>query len=73
VDTFLHASVPGITAKHAIVTPECRENRGKDGAFEEAARRLREEYDIILASPENSDVEFHVVLTVVRPSHTPKY
>jgi hypothetical protein len=69
VDTFCHASVPGITAKHAIVTPSSRTDHGQDGAFEEAARQLKGEYDTILASPENSDVEFHVVLTVVRPPH----
>ena len=69
MDTFCHASVPGITAKHAIVTSTCRTDHGKDAAFEEAARLLKEEYDTILASPENANVEFHVVLTVVRPPH----
>ena len=72
MDTFCHASVPGITAKHAIVAPSSRTDRGQDGAFEEAARLLKEEYNTILASPENSDVEFHVVLTVVRPPHRTK-
>jgi hypothetical protein len=72
VDTFCHASVPGITAKHAIITPTCRTDHGKDAAFEEAARLLKEEYDAVLASPENPDVEFHLVLTVVRPSHPTK-
>lgn len=32
----------------AFITPDCRENRGADGAWEEAARRLRAEYDAIL-------------------------
>ena len=72
MDTFCHASVPGITAKHAIVTPTCRADHGQGEAFEEAARLLKEEYNTILASPENSDVEFHVVLTVVRPPHRTK-
>jgi hypothetical protein len=38
------ASIPGITAKHAIITPECRISRGAEGAFDEAVRRLKAEY-----------------------------
>jgi hypothetical protein len=72
VDTFCHASVPGITAGHAVVGPEGRASRGQEGAFEEAARILKAEYDAVLASPANSDVEFHLVITVVSPTNAVK-
>jgi hypothetical protein len=32
----------------AFITPECRENRGSDGAWEEAVRRLRVEYEAVV-------------------------
>lgn len=39
--------IPGqVTA--AFITPECRLNHGNDGAWDEAVRRLRDEYDAIL-------------------------
>lgn len=59
-------TIPGITAKHAIITPACRANRGDDGAFEEAVKRLREEYKTILNLPGNEAVTFHAVLLVQR-------
>jgi len=68
-DTFCHASIPGIAAKHVIITPTCRTNRGKDGAFEEAVKRLCEEYNAVMNCDGADEVEFHVVLTVVRPPH----
>jgi hypothetical protein len=32
----------------AFITPECRSNRGDDGAWQEAVDRLRAEYDAVL-------------------------
>lgn len=32
----------------AFITPECRRNRGVDGAWDEAVARLRAEYDAVL-------------------------
>ncbi len=61
------AAILGITAKHAIITPVCRANRTPEGAFEEAVRRLKEEYDICRAIEGNEDVNYHLVLTVERP------
>lgn len=58
--------IPGITAIHAIITPVCRANRGEEGAWEEAVRRLKAEYDACIAIPENAGVKYHVVLTVER-------
>jgi len=65
----LHQSlVPGITAKHAIVTPTCRASRGVEGAFDEAVKRLREEYIICAGLECNATANFHLVLTVERSS-----
>ena len=58
--------IPGITARHAIITPECREAHGVEGAFDEAVRRLRAEY-LACQCAENRSVSFHVALTVERP------
>jgi len=64
----LHQSiVPGITAKHAIITPACRSSHTAEGAFEEAVRRLREEYLTCAGLDCNATVSFHLVLTVERP------
>jgi hypothetical protein len=57
--------IPGIKAKHAIITPVCRANRTNVGAFEEAVQRLRDEYAACLEANEQSN--FHLVLTVERP------
>jgi hypothetical protein len=59
--------VPGVTAKHAIITPVCRTGRGVEGAFDEAVRRLREEY-LACQTAGNAEASFHLVLTVERPA-----
>ena len=60
--------VPGANAKHAIITPTCRANKGAMGAFEEAVQRLREEYEACL--PHGEKANFHVVLAVEHPERT---
>lgn len=59
------SQIPGITAKHAIITPTCRENLGQARAFDEAVRQLKIEY---LAGQGGANVEanFHVALVVER-------
>jgi hypothetical protein len=62
-------NIPGVAAKHAIITDECRQNRGDAGAVEEALRRLREEYDNVARGwPVGSGGRFHLVLVVERPA-----
>ncbi len=58
--------IPGITAQHAVITPNCRRVQGGDGpAFEVAVNRLFEEYKTILELRSDRDqVDFHLVLTV---------
>jgi len=53
----------------AFITPECRENRGQDGAWEEAVRRLRVEYEAIVEgwSGEGEQPTFAVMLLYERP------
>lgn len=60
----MSARVPGITAVHAIVTPECRKNRTPLGALAEAIARLQAEYVACLENPQNAEVSYHFVLTV---------
>lgn len=59
--------IPGIKAKHAIITPNCRTvDRGDDpvmDAFDEAVGRLREEYRVICAMRDDG-FNAHVVLTI---------
>jgi hypothetical protein len=64
------SAVPGINALHAVITPVCRKNRGQDGAFDEAVRRIREEYDSVIKGwTENGKpdgINLHLVLSVER-------
>lgn len=58
-----------LTAVHAIITPTCRDNRGDDGAFDEAVRRIREQYHASLAGwrRQGHEPNLHLRLTVERP------
>lgn len=58
------SNVPGINAIHAVITPTCRQNRGDDGAFDEAMDRLREQYRKTLEIRGEDGAEYHVVLSV---------
>ena len=58
--------VPGIKARHAIITPVCREGRGVLGAFKEAAKLMEEEYMACMEYICNEQVSFHLVITVDR-------
>lgn len=58
------SKIPGITAKHRIITDGCR-SRGKGIAIEEALESLKEEFEALDEIwPEGEDHKFHVVLTV---------
>lgn len=59
-------TAPGIIARHAVITPQCREGRGVAGAWDEAVARLRAEY-AALQIHANEEAIFHLVLTVERP------
>jgi hypothetical protein len=59
---------PGIKAKHAVITPNCRVVQGGPcEAFDEAAQRLKAEYEVLLAINSNKAANFHLILTVERP------
>ncbi|HSR50924.1 MAG TPA: hypothetical protein VLV83_08845 [Acidobacteriota bacterium] len=62
----IKSTVPGIKAQHAVITPTCRAGRGDAGAFEEAVRRLRQEYEACCKPECNAQANFHLVLTVER-------
>lgn len=57
------------TALDAIIRPDCRSNRGDEGALEEAFDRIRAEYHECLAGwrASGKDPVFHVKLTIDRP------
>jgi hypothetical protein len=61
-------TIPGTKAKHAIITDQCRINRGDREAAEEALSRLREEALECMAGHDfGHGVQFHLVLTVEKP------
>lgn len=53
----------------ALITPTCRENRGDEGAWDEAVRRLRAEYDAVIDGWKDKDEQpsFQLVLNYDRP------
>lgn len=61
---------PGAVVEHAIITPECRQNRGTDGALAEAIQRVTDQYWQVVhgwqLSPEQPTL--HLVLTMERPA-----
>lgn len=63
------AEIPGSPASHQIITPTCRTNRTDDGAWDEAVRRCKEQYDSIVqgwaGQPEQPTLR--LVLTVEKP------
>jgi len=56
--------VPGIKARQAIITPECRAAHGDIGALLEAFERLRADYQDTLKVRGEDGAKYHVVLTV---------
>lgn len=70
-----HSSkVPGLKARHAIITPNCRtvsrphlHPDPAEAAFEEAVGRLREEYRAICEGRDDA-FRIHLVLTLEPPS-----
>jgi hypothetical protein len=64
--------IPGLAAKHAIVTPTCRKNRTALGALAEAIERLQLEYIACVDVPENENAVYHFVLTIERQAEEAK-
>lgn len=58
------SQMSGTKLAHAIITRECRANRGDEGAIDEALARVRTEYLACVANPKIE--RFHVTLTVER-------
>lgn len=53
----------------AFITPECRTNRGDQGAWDEAVARLKAEYDAVLDGWEKEPQQptLNLILTMDRP------
>ena len=63
----IESKVPGIIAYHVVITPNCRiVQGGNEEAFDEAVRRIRQQYDLCVHVNRNSDASFHLVLTLDR-------
>ena len=58
--------LPGMKAVHAIITPECVDARGHDGAIDEALHRARKELDACMRGWKGTPANFHVAVTVER-------
>lgn len=56
--------LPGVAGPHVIITPQCREASGVDGAWEEAVRRLKECYDGAVAGWGDTPFTAHVAITI---------
>ena len=66
------ANIPGIKARHAIVTPNCRIVQGGNiEAFEVAVGMLKKEYEACMALECNELADFHLVLTIDREKGVP--
>lgn len=62
--------IPGAKAAHAVISDNCRDAHGDEGAFDEAVRRLREEYLTCLNGWKGTPgVQFHLVLNIESPRH----
>ncbi len=60
--------VPGIQITQAQITDNCRKIHGALGAFDEACRRLRVQYENTITGREENDcgdqTDYHLALTV---------
>lgn len=63
----IETTIPGLKSGHQIITAECRANRGTTGAFDEAAQRLRRQYDDYARAEANEGVHWHLVLVREEP------
>jgi len=61
-------TIPGICAKHAIITPDCRRGRGDESAAIEAMERVSDELFKLMEEWPEDGARFHIVLTVERLS-----
>ena len=65
---MIEKRAPGLCALHAVITDQCRENRGDAGALDEAFDRIRQQYERSVKGWRGTPgVKFHVLLTVERP------
>lgn len=58
------SAVPGINAKHRIITPQCRQNHGDFVALEIAIQDLKDEYKRILEKRGDDGAKYHLVISV---------
>ena len=64
----ISAHIPGMVAKHKIVTPECQRTHGDSVAAQMALDELKREYEACNTKDNRAaGAEFHFVLTVDRP------
>lgn len=69
-EKIMITKIPGIKAQHAIITDNCRNIHGTDGAFVEAIERLKKNYDNCVEGWDEQKVKgvnYHLVLVIQRP------
>ncbi len=66
-DDLSKTYIPGIKAKHKIVTPDCVKLHGGSKAMTIALGELEVEYHQLKWADANKDAKWHAVLTVERP------
>ena len=63
--------IPGTSVMHTIITPNCQKIHGEGGlgAFDEACRRIREDYARCIKGWKDSEIKptYHLALTMERP------
>jgi len=58
------SKLPGVKARHAIISDNCRQLHGTVKAFDIASEQLRESYLAITTKRDDPGVKYHLVLTV---------
>lgn len=62
---MIETKVPGISAKHTVITDECRAVHGDGGAFNRAVLALLSVYnDLTHRRSDEEGLNYHLVLTV---------
>ena len=56
--------IPGTKSCHRVISNECRENKGAEGAFHEAVSDARKVYDNCVEGLEGSKFNAHLVLVI---------
>ena len=60
-------NLKGIKAKHYIISDNCVEVKGEDGAIDFALEGIKKEFGFLYKNWKGKGAKFHVVITVEKP------